>query len=281
LSAAGSEEVNAGRLGRAVPARRVPREAEVNAGVEVAGEQLARARAGRHLIDPLPDRLLADLASAYRVQRAAVAALAGPTVGWKLGATAGPVQRLLRLQAPFHAPLIAGECYPSGARIGLAPGTRGVEVELAFRLARDLPARKEGYPPEAILPALGSLHPALEVVGTREARALLDGLHAIADFGLNIAFVHGPAIAGWRGLDLAGVGARCVVDGVEAARGTSAVVLGSPLLALAWLTRQGVALRAGDWISTGSITGITPLHPAARVVGDFGPLGRVELRVAA
>jgi 2-keto-4-pentenoate hydratase len=215
------------------------------------------------------------------VQQAAVAALAGPTVGWKLGASNEPVQRLLRLQAPFYAPLVAGECYPSGVRIGLAPGIRGVEVELAFRLARDLPARDEGYPPDAILPALGSLHPALEVVGTREARAALDGLHAIADFGLNVAFVHGPAIAAWRELDLAGVAARCIVDGVEAANGRSDIVLGSPLAALAWLTRQGVALRAGDWISTGSITGITPLHPAAQVVGDFGPLGRVELRVAA
>ena len=93
--------------------------------------------------------------------------------------------------------------------------------------------------------------------------------------------MHGPAIAGWRELDLAAVTARCLLDGVEVARGTADLVLGSPLLALAWLTRQGVALRGGDWISTGSITGITPLHPAAHVVGDFGPLGRVELMVAA
>lgn len=253
----------------------------MTAAVEAAGERLARARAGRHLIEPLPDAVIGDLAGAYRLQRAAVAALARPIAGWKLGATAEPVQALLGLGAPFYAPLIASECHPSGAQLELAPGTRGVEVELAFRMARDLPARREGYPPEEILPALASLHPALEIVGTREALVDLDGLHAIADFGLNVAFVHGPAIAGWRGLDLAGVAARCVLDGVEAARGTADVVLGGPLRALAWLTRQAVALRAGDWISTGSITGITPLRAAAQVVGDFGPLGRVELRVAA
>lgn len=252
----------------------------MNAAVEAAGERLARARAQHRLIEPLPDTVLADVPGAYRVQRAAVAALARPVAGWKLGATTGAVQTLLRLQAPFSAPLVASACHPSGAKLELLPGTRGVEVELAFRMARDLPARQQGYPPDDIVPAIASLHPALEIVGTREQRAALDGRHAIADFGLNVAFVHGAAIAGWRELDLASIAARCLLDGAEAARGTADLVLGSPLLALAWLTRQGVALRAGDWISTGSITGITPLHPAAHVVGDFGPLGRVELRVA-
>jgi 2-keto-4-pentenoate hydratase len=247
--------------------------------IEAAGRQLAGARAGNKLIAPLDDGLLADAGAAYRVQRAAVAAYGAPEAGWKLGATGAAAQELLRLPGPFRAPLLAPLCLASGSRFALPPGTRGVEVELAFRIGRTLPARSGGYDPEALVAAASSLHPALEIVGCREERDALDGLHAIADFGVNIAFVHGPAIAGWTRLDLAAVTAACRIDGVQRATGAASAVLGSPLLALAWLTRQGVALRDGDWVSTGSLTGITPLRGARKVVGDFGPLGSVELLV--
>lgn len=248
--------------------------------VEAAGRRLAQARADGRLIAPLDDALVADAAAAYRVQRAAVAAFAAPLSGWKLGATGAAAQSFLRLPGPFHAPLLAPFCLASGTRFAPPAGTRGVEVELAFRLGRDLPARPGGHGVDEVAAAIASLHPALELVGCREDRESLDGLHAIADFGVNIAFVSGPQIAGWAELDLPAVTATCRVDGEERAAGAAAVVLGSPLLALAWLTRQGVALRAGDWVSTGSLTGITPLTGARRVTGDFGRLGRVDLQLA-
>jgi 2-keto-4-pentenoate hydratase len=252
-------------------------EAAVKDQIEAAGKRLARARADHTLIAPLDDGLLADADAAYQVQQAAVAAYGLPVAGWKLGATAAAAQELLRLPGPFHAPLLAPLCLASGSRLALPPGTRGVEVELAFKLGRDLPTRPGGYDPEELVAATASLHPALEIVGCREERDALDGPHAIADFGINIAFAYGPTIADWQDLDLPAVTAACRVDGERRAAGTAAVVLGSPLLALAWLTRQGVALREGDWVSTGSLTGITPLHAARHVIGDFGPLGSVEL----
>ena len=169
--------------------------------------------------------------------------------------------------------------FPTEASIQAPPGLRGVEVELAFRLGSDLPARAGGYAPDQIVKAVGALHLALEVVGTREDRQGLNGRHAIADFGLNVAFVHGEAIADWQHLDLPAVRARCLVDGEERAEGAASEVLGSPLIALSWLTAQGVALAAGEWVTTGSLTGITPARSGQTVTGDFNALGRVTLRL--
>jgi 2-keto-4-pentenoate hydratase len=35
-------------------------------------------------------------------------------------------------------------------------------------------------------------------------------------------------------------------------------------------------LRAGDYIMTGTCTGLTPLHPGDHAVADFGVLGMVR-----
>ena len=248
--------------------------------VSAAGRRLAQARAGHHLAAPLPEALIADIAGAYAVQAAAVAAYAQPRVGWKLGATGTVAQQRLGLTAPFHAPLFADGSAPSGATLPAPPGLRGVEVELAFKLAQNLPARPGGYRPDALRGAVASLHPALEVVAAREDRRELEGRHAIADFGLNAAFVYGEAIADGLALELPKVTARCLVDGESRAEGAASAVLGDPWLALAWLTEQGVALAAGDWVSTGTLTGITPAGAGRAVTGDFGQLGRVSLRFA-
>ncbi|MFP4270242.1 MAG: fumarylacetoacetate hydrolase family protein, partial [Alphaproteobacteria bacterium] len=68
------------------------------------------------------------------------------------------------------------------------------------------------------------------------------------------------------------------VDGVAAAHGRGADVLGHPLAALAWLTGQGIALPAGALVSTGTCTGLTPIAAGATAEGDFGPLGRVRVQ---
>jgi len=67
--------------------------------------------------------------------------------------------------------------------------------------------------------------------------------------------------------------------------GIGANVLGGPLIALTWLANelsaQGVTLRAGQVVTTG--TCIVPLDvaPGDALTGDFGALGRVSVRFAA
>ena len=64
-------------------------------------------------------------------------------------------------------------------------------------------------------------------------------------------------------------------DGLKA----TVTPLGSPLAALKWLADYGPGLRAGQWVSTGSLTGLTALAGPCAVIGDFGPLGRVAAQL--
>jgi 2-keto-4-pentenoate hydratase len=242
--------------------------------IENLGRQLADALANRRSIAPVA---LDDL-TAQAVQRAAAGALGQKLAGWKVGATSPAAQANFGTDRPFFGPMPSATAVESGGTLPWAPGMRGAECELAFRLGHDIEPRETTYTEEEIAGFVDEVAIALEIVATRwEQGGKLDIHHAVADFGFNGGFVKGPRIADWRKLDLAGVTARCLVDGEEKGSGTASVVLGSPLKSLTWLANQGVSLRAGQWVSTGTITGLAPIKQGSRVIGDFGGHGRVEL----
>jgi 2-keto-4-pentenoate hydratase len=237
-------------------------------------ESLARARRTGVMM-PAVD--VPDEGEAYALQDAAIAALGEPLAGWKIGATAEATQKALRVSGPFYGPMPGSDCFESGAALACGPGVRGVECEIAFKLGRDLPRRTASYSREECIAAVEAVHLAIELVASRmRSDEPLHGFQAIADFGLNGAFVAGPAIGAWQSRPLAGIEARCLVDGEEKAHGSAAIVLGDPLNALAWLADEGPGLRAGQWVSSGTLTGLLPVRSGQRITGDFGPLGRVE-----
>ena len=69
------------------------------------------------------------------------------------------------------------------------------------------------------------------------------------------------------------------------ATGTGRNVDGGAFAATAWLANmlaaKGQVLKAGDYVTTGSVTPPMPVKADERVVADFGRLGRVELRISA
>jgi 2-keto-4-pentenoate hydratase len=44
------------------------------------------------------------------------------------------------------------------------------------------------------------------------------------------------------------------------------------------LRAGGIGLQKGQILSTGTCTGIVPLQRGQHAVGDFGPLGKVEVQ---
>ncbi len=75
--------------------------------------------------------------------------------------------------------------------------------------------------------AVASLHPAFEVV-TSAYGAAWTGLSApalVADNAVHGAFVPGPGVADWRGLDLAAHPVTLFHNGTEAGRGRGANAL--------------------------------------------------------
>ena len=252
--------------------------------VEELGTKLARCRQ-RGEVAALPVDALGSRAAAEAVQDAAVAAYGGGRRGHKIGATNSSVQQLLGCREPFFGPLFAQDVLESGATFRLPRGVLGIECEFAFVMGRAYPAANEPVSLESLRDAVSACHLALEVVGRRVGGSvLLNEASAIADFALDVAYVHGPGVADWRDRDLSRAPVTARVDGRPAAEGRGAEALGDPLNALLWLARtladRNRRLEAGDIVSTGTCTGITPVEAGRRFRGDFHDLGAVELVLA-
>ena len=64
-------------------------------------------------------------------------------------------------------------------------------------------------------------------------------------------------------------------------KGTAAAALDHPMVPLTWLanelSRTGVGMKAGQMISTGTLTGMLAPKAGEDFVADFGPFGSVRV----
>jgi 2-keto-4-pentenoate hydratase len=252
-----------------------------------AAAALHEARRRRDQIVPLPAHLAPRTeAEGAAVQRAlAERSGASPPAGFKIGATARRMQEYLGLSGPAAGFMAVGNLYRSGASVRFADFIRpGVECELAVRLARDLPAGP--CTAEQAAEAVGQLFAGIEIVENRYGELTLLGTPTlIADQVFHGAAVLGePAMEDWRGLDIAALRGRLLVDGHVRDEGVGADLLGHPMNCLAWLAGSSVAaafggLRAGQVIMLGSVTPPVWLTGPAIVTVEFAPLPPVQLQL--
>jgi len=238
-----------------------------------AARRLVEARKGAAVVrwrDVMP----ADAAAAYDTQERTISQL-GAVGGWKVGAHYAAAQ-------PACAPLPASGIFASGVSLVGPPWhTRGVEVEVALRLARDLgeaPSHAE------LVRAVDSVLPAIEVVETRLADWRdSEPLAQLADLQSHGALVLGkPSPLRAADLDLRCVEAYLAFDGQPVASTYGANPAGDVWRLLAWLAghcaRRGRPLRAGQVVTTGSCTGMLFAHEGAEVKAQLKGIGLVGLR---
>jgi 2-keto-4-pentenoate hydratase len=234
----------------------------------------ARATGTRLAALPPASRPL-TAAEAYRIQDAVVRGL-GPIVGWKVGAKAPDAE-------PTCAPISTASLYASPA--SFAPGTfalNGIEAELAFTFARDLPPRSRPYDARDIVYAVASVHPVIEVVESRFVDPQrVDALSALADFVSHGALVVGPGIALPAGFDVREQRVELDIAGERAVTDRDSNAAGEPFRLLAWLANHTAArcggLKHGDVVTTGSWTGLTIAPQGATVVARFPGIGEARI----
>ena len=246
--------------------------------VAKAAEALVAARRTLLPINDLPsDAQPEGDSEAYAIQDGVVALLGEPIAGWKVGA-ANPTA------TPNAAPLLQPLISPSPVRLSHPKSVPvlGIEAELAFRFAKDLPARAIPYARDEIAGAIASLHPAIEVVGTRFAnRDAVSAAARLADFQSNGHFVFGPEIKAWKQVDPTRQAIALEIGGKTVAKtvgGNAAVDLFRLLI---WLVdhagKRGRGIKAGDVVTTGSCTGIKYARPGDAVRASFAGLGEVTV----
>ena len=266
----------------------MPENAHSPGAAERAARLLLEARERRKALADFPEscrpRTIED---GYAVQAALERLDGRPVAGWKIGATSERIQKQLGLDRPFPGRVFAPSVLKSPARISRGDFLQvALEVEFAFRLARELPPRRQAYSRAEVEAAVLSLHPACELVDARTSLGFkLPAPYVLADNGCNAALVEGAAVPDWRRFDLARHKVTLTLNGKKAAEGTGADALGHPLAALTWLanelSRRRLGLKAGQIVTTGTCCGFHPLKAGDEAVADYGALGKVEVSVEA
>lgn len=250
------------------------------------GAALYAARRSGVPIEPLTDTHPGmSMMDAYRVQSDLVTRLLADgdrIVGYKLGLTSSPMQRMFGVDSPDFAPVLASHVYPDGAEVAAASFIRPrVEAEIALVLAEDL-AGPDCTALE-VARAVSGAASAIEIVDSRIADWRIKLADTISDLASSGAIVLGSAVTPIAGIDLRLAGMVFTRNGEVVATAAGAAALGSPLHAVAWLVRTldavGDSLRAGQFIMTGALHAAVDIAPSQRFRAEVDRLGPVSLRI--
>ncbi len=245
------------------------------------------ARRTRAWVDRLPPFAAAmSIDDAYAIQAAVARASGRVPAGWKIGATSASTQALLGTPAPIFGRMFADTIVRSPAVIsGQRADIAIVEAEFAFTMGRTLEPTAAGHSTDAVLAATATMCPALEYIGSvfvaTPGRPITD---IIVDNSGHGGLVTGDVTTDWSPAELPAQPVRLEVNGHTVAAGDGSAVLGNPVTCLVWLanelSRRGIALRAGEIVTTGTCTGAQRVDRDAAIRGDFGRFGEVVLRFA-
>lgn len=259
--------------------------------VDAAARLLVAARLEGRAVQPLPAGLApTDFDQGYAIQARLhdllSAAGEGPTVGHKIGCATEIMRQKLGIDRPCAGRIHAAQVLAGAAAWSVAGRVKpSVECEIAVRLGRDLPAALAPYSHAKLREAVGACMASIELCDDRYPDRARMGVPAlVADDFYNVGGVLGREVTDWQDLDLAGLGGVMRINGAETGRGRGGDIMDHPLNALAWLAdlraREGRPLKAGEFITLGSITRSHPVVPGDRVEIEIEKLGSVGLRIA-
>jgi len=238
---------------------------------------LAAAHHTGHLVPYASALVPHDIVAAYATQAHVAETIGADVSGWKVGIRPDGT--------PMTAPIFASVMKSSGATWLLpSAGQLVVEVELALRLADDLPARTRPYTRDEIAGAVGEVLIGIELIHSRIAG--IDDppfFLNLADNLGNAGYATGDALRNFRSLHLARLRCRMTIDGVSAHDKVGGHPQDDPYAPLIACLGQGMmglgGFRAGQIITTGSL--ITPLRPKQRMAihAELEGIGAVAVTI--
>ena len=196
----------------------------------------------------------------------------GRTTAWKTGAASAAA-------TPYIAPIPPQQVYTGPASLPAKDHHMiGVEAELAYRFAEDLPPRDKPYSPEEVMAAIEGVYVAIEVVDTRLAEWQKAGdWWRLADNQITAGLVIGSGRTDWQDLDPLQQNVELLFDGVTEVSRKGTHPIGDPRPLLPWVanhcTGRSGGLKAGDVIITGSWTGLIFIKPGLEVTARFPGVG--------
>ena len=248
---------------------------------DIAGRVLAARRAAAPLAD-YPGCQPVDLAGAYRIQDHAIAGWGHEVIGWKVGRVLPPLSDTLgteRLAGPIFAATAAHDGEAAAMPV-FSGGFAAGEAEFLLRICAAPPAGKRHFTLDEAADLIDSVHVGIEIASSPLATInALGPLVVISDFGNNNGLLVGPAVPDWRASGFEQWDVTTLIDGRAVGCGKAAAfpdgAIGSARFLFELMAARGIALRAGQWISSGAIGGVHDAHVGQRVEADFG--GRFKI----
>lgn len=256
-------------------------------GPVLAAQILRDARDGGVWLDALPEEVRPrSLEEGYQVAEVVMSKRPPGAWGWKIAATSQAGRDHLRVDAPIRGRLHSGWVHEDGVEVSLEGNRmRLAELEIAFVMGRTLEPRQGPYATEEILEAVADVVLTIEVPDSRFKAAEEAGIEQLAADGACgwEIVVSAPWPVDVRTADLS----ACAVTGalerdgaVHEFSGSGANVLGGPVTALGWLvndlSQSGLALLAGQTVTTGTTCTPVPVQPGDRLRGTFSGIGEIS-----
>jgi 2-keto-4-pentenoate hydratase len=218
-----------------------------------------------------------DDEAGIRVQQLTLERLGARVVGWKVAVLpeghviAAPIIDPLLLHSPATLPTIVY-------------GLGGIECEIAFLMGRSLHERREAlFSRDEVAASINSACAAVEVLhsrlpnGTNSPRSAL-----LADMLSNGALVVGAPLNRWSNINFKTIAVEFAVNGNVIVSRRGGLPSGDPLggvVALAnHLARRGTPLLAGQYVTTGSYTGVHLASPGDDMVVSFEGFSELRLK---
>jgi len=262
------------------------------ANIDEAASVLAAARRKRVRIGALPPACRpTSIKEGHAIQDALALALGAAVGGYKAAPPARPDPSRPHDESDATAPW----SNPEGIRAFIFeptihaspcvfPSTEapqcGVEGEIAFRFRRDLPPRAAPYSRDEIA-AVVDAYPAIEIVSSRYASPQeMTFLDKLADCVSNSGFVYGAKCTDWQRLRLADLTVKLVVNGETIVDRVGGHPMGDPFViveALVEMMRPTVGVKAGQFVTCGSHTGLPYFKPGDVCRVEFEALGDVQV----
>jgi 2-keto-4-pentenoate hydratase len=256
-------------------------------GERIAQEFVAARREARAL-PAYPGQRPATLDAAYAIQGHAIAVHRGKVGGWKVGKIPPPTDAQLgtnRLAGPIFADQIVTAA--AGLRMPVFEGGFGAaEAEYLLRIGTAPDPAKTHYTIEEATALIEAVHAGIEIASSPYPGINADGpLVTISDFGNNQGLVIGPEVPGWQSGEFVHWPVELRIEGERIGAARADQMLDGPFGAAAFLfglaAQRGIALEAGQWISSGAVTGVHEIGVGQSCVAKFGDALEVSCSVGA
>ncbi|MDP3736480.1 MAG: hypothetical protein Q8R02_03765 [Hyphomonadaceae bacterium] len=247
--------------------------------------RLVSARLDARSLQAFPGVQPATLEQGYLVQEMAIHLWPDTIAGWKIGLVPPPLREKLGSDRVAGPIFLRGVREASGGVVEFPVfdgGFAAVEAEYVFRMGRDAPEGKVNWTDDEAAALVAALHIGVETAGSPMSFINDLGPTVVAsDFGNNAGLILGGEVKDWRAR-LKDLRAKTEIEGKTVGEGAVMGLPGGPIAGLrfllAHLAERNRPLKAGQYVSSGAVTGVHDIVDGQSATLSFGGDGEILCR---